>query len=264
MSSIGTGYDLSSTTFSTDGRLFQIEYAGKAVDNSGTAVGICCKDGVVLGVEKLVVSKMLEKGSNKRLFAVDKHVGMAVGGLVADGRHLASRGRQEAASYISMMGTAVPSHILSDRLASYIHLYSMYWSVRPFGVAVLLAAQDSMPYGVNKTPNTLYMIEPSGAYYGYHACAIGKAKQAAKTELDKLKPSEMTCREAVKEIARIIYSVHDQVKDRDFELELGWVCEESKGIYQLVPESIKQEAEEHAKAALQQGDEEEEGDENMQ
>jgi hypothetical protein len=35
MSSIGTGYDLSVTTFSPDGRVFQIEYATKAVDNSG-------------------------------------------------------------------------------------------------------------------------------------------------------------------------------------------------------------------------------------
>jgi 20S proteasome subunit alpha 7 len=37
MSSIGTGYDLSVTTFSPDGRVFQIEYAAKAVDNSGSS-----------------------------------------------------------------------------------------------------------------------------------------------------------------------------------------------------------------------------------
>uniref|UniRef100_A0A672SDV1 Proteasome alpha-type subunits domain-containing protein n=1 Tax=Sinocyclocheilus grahami TaxID=75366 RepID=A0A672SDV1_SINGR len=34
MSSIGTGYDLSASTFSPDGRVFQVEYATKAVENN--------------------------------------------------------------------------------------------------------------------------------------------------------------------------------------------------------------------------------------
>ena len=61
MSSIGTGYDLSASQFSPDGRVFQIEYANKAVENSGTAVGIRGKDGVVFAVEKIVTSKLYEK-----------------------------------------------------------------------------------------------------------------------------------------------------------------------------------------------------------
>ena len=59
MASTGAGYDLSPTTFSPDGRIFQVEYATKAVENSGTVVGIRCADGVVLGVEKVMLSKML-------------------------------------------------------------------------------------------------------------------------------------------------------------------------------------------------------------
>jgi len=51
MSSIGTGYDLSPHQFSPDGRVFQVEYANKAVENSSTALAIRCKDGVVFGVE---------------------------------------------------------------------------------------------------------------------------------------------------------------------------------------------------------------------
>jgi len=62
--------------FSPDGRVFQIEYAAKAVENSGTAIGIRGKDGVVFGVEKLVTSKLHEAGSNKRIFTVDRHVGV--------------------------------------------------------------------------------------------------------------------------------------------------------------------------------------------
>jgi 20S proteasome subunit alpha 7 len=44
---------------------------------------------------------------------------------------------------------------------------------------------------------------PDHYFKGYFACAIGKGRQAAKTELEKLKLSEMTCRQAVVEIARM-------------------------------------------------------------
>lgn len=59
MSSIGTGYDLAASTFSPDGRIFQIEYAQKAVDNCGTVVALAGKDGVVTAVERTVSSKLL-------------------------------------------------------------------------------------------------------------------------------------------------------------------------------------------------------------
>jgi len=41
-----------------------------------TAIGIRGKDGVVFAVEKLVQSKLYERGSNKRIFTIDKHIGM--------------------------------------------------------------------------------------------------------------------------------------------------------------------------------------------
>lgn len=53
MSSTGAGYDFSAGVFSPDGRIFQVEYAAKAVENSGTAVGIKCVDGIVVAVEKV-------------------------------------------------------------------------------------------------------------------------------------------------------------------------------------------------------------------
>jgi 20S proteasome subunit alpha 7 len=55
--------------------LWQFNFKQKLINNS-TAIGIRCKDGVVLGVEKLIISKMLEHGSNKRIFSVDRHCGL--------------------------------------------------------------------------------------------------------------------------------------------------------------------------------------------
>ncbi|CAN1253229.1 Proteasome subunit alpha type-3 [Linum perenne] len=227
MSSIGTGYDLSVTTFSPDGRVFQIEYAAKAVDNSGTVVGIKCKDGIVMGVEKLIASKMMLPGSNRRIHSVHRHSGMVLSS--------------------SVYGEAIPVKELADRVASYVHLCTLYWWLRPFGCGVILGGYD-------RDGPQLYMIEPSGISHRYFGAAIGKGKQAAKTEIEKLKLSEMTCREGVLEVAKIIYKVHDEAKDKAFELELSWVCEESNRQHQKVPDELLEEAKSAARIALEEMD----------
>lgn len=52
-------YDSSTTTFSPEGRLHQVEYAIEAINNAGTCVGILAKDGVVMASEKKVTSSLL-------------------------------------------------------------------------------------------------------------------------------------------------------------------------------------------------------------
>ena len=47
----------------------------KAVENGGTSIGIRCKDGVILAVEKIITSKLLKAGANKRIATVDRHMG---------------------------------------------------------------------------------------------------------------------------------------------------------------------------------------------
>ena len=42
-------------------------------------LGLRCKDGVVLAVEKLVISKLLVEGSNRRIYNADRHVGVVRG-----------------------------------------------------------------------------------------------------------------------------------------------------------------------------------------
>lgn len=85
---------------------------------------------------------------------------------------------------------------LMERIGAYVHAYTSYGSVRPFGISTIVGAID-------KTGPQLYVVEPSGAYYGYRACAVGKGRQVAKTELEKLDGSTMTVREGVKEVARM-------------------------------------------------------------
>ena len=62
----------------------------------------------------------------------------------------------------------------------------------------------------------------------YFATAIGKYKQGSSSELEKLDFTKLTCAEAVKHVARIIYKLHDEVKDKELEIEISWVCDASK------------------------------------
>ncbi|KAF2441378.1 proteasome subunit alpha type-3 [Karstenula rhodostoma CBS 690.94] len=288
MTSIGTGYDLSNSVFSPDGRNFQVEYAVKAVENGGTAIGIRCKDGIVLALEKLVTSKLLKSGANKRIATVDRNMGIVSSGLLPDGRHFVSRARDEASSWRNLYKAPIPTSSLADRMGSYVQAYTLYSSVRPFGVTAIIGGWDSeaeLPVDgqVGSGPTVgsggkkdgakhggpyLYMIEPSGLYWGYYGAATGKGRQIAKSELEKLHlaEGELSLEEGVKEAARIIYIAHDDNKDKEFELEMTWISSTTgptKGRHEEVPKGLREEAERLAKKALE-GDDEDEEEEKMQ
>lgn len=54
------------------GRLHQVEYAMKAIDLAGTCVGVLTPEGIVLGAQKRVVSKLLE--TKGQTYVLKKHI----------------------------------------------------------------------------------------------------------------------------------------------------------------------------------------------
>jgi 20S proteasome subunit alpha 7 len=203
-------------------------------------------------VEKPQSSKLLVAGSNRRVFGVDKHVGFACTGVPADGRQLVNRAREEASNYADTYGhPAVPS-VLANRLALFVHYFTIHGSLRPFGASALMAAYDE-----DVKAAELYMVEPSGQCLRYYACAAGKGGQAARTELEKIlsKRSEsgITCNEAIGELARILHTIRDPSKDKPFELEMGWLTEANGYKWALVPDATVKEADRVAKENLAGG-----------
>ncbi|OAA63666.1 proteasome component c1 [Niveomyces insectorum RCEF 264] len=301
MTSIGTGYDLANSIFSPDGRNFQVEYAIKAVENGGTALGIRCRDGVVLAVEKIVTSKLLKPGANRRIATVDRHIGIAYSGMTPDGRQFVERARDEAQSWRDNFKTPIGTGELAARVGGFLQAYTLYQSVRPFGITAIVAGFDSdqdqpvdgeVGHGpavgaggrvAGKTHGgpALYMLEPSGLYWGYYGAATGKGRQAAKAELEKLdlagtqgdsgnndgddddndnegrSRGGLTLEQGVREAARIIYVAHDDNKDKEFELEMTWISGidgPTKGRHEEVPRKLREEAERLAKKSLEGDD----------
>lgn len=136
-----------------------MNYAAKAVEKSGTVVGIRGKDCVVLAVEKIITSPLYEENAASRIYTVDKNIGLVLSGLLADGIKLLSIAREEATNYRMQFDRTIPLKILNERLSAYIHAYTLYSAVRPFGAAVILASWDE----VNGAQ--LYKIEPSGSSF---------------------------------------------------------------------------------------------------
>ncbi|KAL6938215.1 putative proteasome subunit alpha type-7 [Hanseniaspora osmophila] len=262
MTSIGTGYDLSNSVFSPDGRNFQVEYAVKAVENGATSVGLKCQDGVVFGVEKLITSKLLVPGKNRKIQTIDRHIGCVYSGLLPDGRHLVNRGREESANFKKMYGRPIPVDAMADRLGQYVQAYTLYNSVRPFGITAIFG-------GVSKDDGKpeLFMLEPSGTCWGYKGAATGKGRQTAKAELEKILTVEaeqddevlLSAKDAVKQVAKIVYMAHEDNKDKDFELELSWCSlSETDGVHKFVPKELFDEAVEFAKKEMEGEDDSDE------
>ncbi|MHB8632423.1 MAG: archaeal proteasome endopeptidase complex subunit alpha [Thermoplasmatota archaeon] len=170
-------YDRAITVFSPDGRLFQVEYAREAVKRGTTAVGVRCKQGVVLLVDKRVSSKLVVPASIEKIFAIDQHVGCATSGLVADARALVDRARVEAQMNRVSYDDPIPVDTLVRRICDYKQSYTQYGGGRPFGTALLVA-------GIDASGPRLFETDPSGALIEYRASAVGSGRPQAMETLE--------------------------------------------------------------------------------
>ncbi|EKX72951.1 proteasome subunit alpha type, putative [Theileria equi strain WA] len=245
MAGIGAGYDLSVSTFSPDGRVFQVEYATKAVDTAPTAAAMICKDGIVFiadslscGVQKepSQYTNILQAKPAWRIFAVNERIGVVVAGLLPDAQCVVRRAQDECKSFFQEYGTHAPVRVIAERVALFVHAYTLYWHVRPFGVSLLLAGKDITG------EYEMFCIEPSGACYKYGGMAIGKGKHVAKTELEKLDLKELTCKESLADLCYIISQCRDEGSMKTSDVQIAWICPESSDTFQMVPEDIANQA----------------------
>ena len=126
-------YDSRTTTFSPEGRLYQVEYAMEAISHAGTAIGILGSDGVVLAAEKKISSKLLEPAkSSEKMYMIDDHVACAVAGITADANILINQARLHAQRYMFSYQEPQPVEQLVQRLCDEKQLYTQVPLPHPY------------------------------------------------------------------------------------------------------------------------------------
>jgi 20S proteasome subunit alpha 7 len=233
---MSVGYDFSVTTLSQEGKIYQLEYASKCVEVSSTVFGIVCSDGVILAGEKIINSKTIIAGSNQTLYSVTPNIGILVGGHIPDGRNLVQRAKSEASSYLKNYGIEITGKILSERIASYVSLHTLYWHMRPFGSVALISSYDQ---DENNTWNPhLYMIESNGTTFEYYACAQGKGRQFMKNEAEKnnFQLRKGTCKDTIYDVIKLLIRSFEGEKETEYDISV--VSKDTQGKHQILGKSV--------------------------
>jgi 20S proteasome subunit alpha 2 len=117
--------------------------------------------------------------------------GVCYSGLGPDYRVLVRKARKSSQAYKSTYGQVQPISQLVKGVAGVMQQYTQSGGVRPFGVSLLLAGTEG-----DGTPR-LFQVDPSGAYFGWKATAIGKNYVNAKSFLEKRYSEEMELEDAI-------------------------------------------------------------------
>ena len=218
------GYDRAITVFSPDGRLYQVEYAIETVRRGTIAVGVKCKDGIIIAVEekprKLQISETAQK-----IFQIDDHVGVAAAGYIPDARSQVDNARFFSQSNKMIYDESVEVETIAKHLADQCQQYTQYAGVRPYGVALILGGV------VNNEPQ-LYLTDPSGTYISYDAIAIGSGSDSVTDFLEKTYKDELTLDEASTLAAAGIY-LSSEDKEGTSHIRMAHIKTET-GLYELI------------------------------
>jgi len=234
-------YDRAITVFSPDGRLFQVEYALETVYRGPTIIGISCPEGIVIGAEEKMESKLQDPDFSQKIYEVDEHLGAAVVGISSDARILVDDARIYAQSNRLMYDEPIDVEVVTKRIGDVMQLYTQHAGVRPFGVSTIFG-------GIDKGGAKLFTTDPSGSYRAYKAVAIGIGRETAENVLKEEYRDGLTLEEsmrlAVKCLVRSLEAREEQPR-----IKLAVVPSDTKRFRVLASD----ETEKHLKGALGSG-----------
>ncbi len=184
------GYDSSATTYSPDGRLYQVEYARKAISRGSISVGVVYKDGVVLLVNKRADNRLIEVDKIEKMSQLAPKVGCTSSGLIADARVLVDEIRDLIQNDKFMYGEVPDIPEMATDISDMIYSLTLDGGMRLFGVALLIG-------GMDKNGPHLFITDPSGAYRKVMAGAIGRGADQVEEKLEEIYKPDLCLEEAL-------------------------------------------------------------------
>eukprot|EP00494_Astrolonche_serrata_P028496 UN28763 len=186
-------YDRRTTTFSPQGRLFQVEYSMESINQAGFTCGIRTSEGVIFLGEKRSATKLLDQMESKKFGIVDDHIVTAVAGLVSDANYLVNLARKMCGLYRETWGEECTPEYLCQRLGDVMQYMTQRGGLRPYGVALMFAGYTQ------KRGFQLLSVDPSGNYCEYRAHSCGQNSTSAESILkpESEKIDKMTLEEGL-------------------------------------------------------------------
>ena len=225
-------YDRSITMFSPDGRLLQVEYAKKTVRQGSSALGIACKDGVILVSDKRITSRLMVPEAIEKMFQIDDHIIATAAGIISDARVLVDRAQLRAQQHAVSFDSKIDVLTIVKEICDLKQVCTQSAGLRPFGVSLLVAGVEED--GTIK----LFLTEPYGLYFQYRAAAIGEGEAEIDEILKKKYKPSLTIPEGLK---LGIAAMKEYLKD-DFNVErvdAAYVDVKTKRLKKLSDDEIK-------------------------
>lgn len=178
------------TTFNKSGKLTQIEYALNRVNQGKLSLGIKAVNGVVIVTDKKVHSVLVDADEYHKIQSITPSTGFVYAGIGPDFRVQVTDARKAAQKYFLTYRELCPVSEIAKNAAALMQEYTQSGGVRPFGVSLLVA-------GCDHDGAQLFQVDPSGAYFGWKATAIGKNYVNAKNFLERRYNDEMELDDAI-------------------------------------------------------------------